>query len=417
MNKKTATKFNGSFWMVLTVSLLVSTSAHAWFFFIPGAVTSKIGDALTGAEGENCVKEDAKVGDVIRSPNGNTAKIKSVSGTSSRCQNQQLPIRALIEYTFIFQTKAKINIPDDLEPKPLTDTEKFQGNFLKALNAFNKTGLFVATRKRDTVPDLNALLRTIAEGQVKRLDDATSGNDEQIQLNGMKVWRFEVTGKIKGIFGQRYTYLFTAIEGDEEYILITAWSPVDDAAKAKETFGKIAESVSGIKTDPALASVQTPASSAVEAGPAKAASPDVTQPQRAGTEDKVGAKVEVAASAQAPRAAAVAESSREAPGSQGKAVKSAAVSSAEDAVADNPDKSTAWSRLGSAHLEEKNYEKAISAFSEALKRNAKSGEAIFGLGSTYYALGNKDKVRELYFDLKKYDAALAANYFKKYLLP
>jgi len=421
MNRRSVATFNGLTWSVFFFFLLLSSSANAWFFFIPGGLISKIGDGISGAEGENCVKADAKVGDVIRSLNGNTAKIKSLSGTSSRCTNQDLPIRALIEYTSIFQTKAKLNVPDEFEQKPLTDTETFQGNFLKGLNPYNKTGLFAATRKRDTVPDLNALLRTIAEGQVKRLEDATSGNDEQTQLNGMRVWRFEVTGKLKGIFGQRYTYLYTMIEGDEEYILITAWSPVDDFPKAKETFNKISASVSGIKTDAAsvaavVVPAQSPAGSIAVVAPTTTPSPDAVQPPRNGTEDKPSAKAENAGLTLAKQPAVATDSSRGTTSSQGIA-KSPAVSSAEDGVADNPDKASAWNRLGSAHLEEKNYEKAIAAYNEALKRNPKYTEALFGLGSTYFALGNKDKGRELYFELKKYDAAMAAGYFKKYLLP
>ncbi len=44
--------------------LLVTNTANAWFFFwIPGSVTGKISDAITGSEGENCIGSSAKVGD------------------------------------------------------------------------------------------------------------------------------------------------------------------------------------------------------------------------------------------------------------------------------------------------------------------------------------------------------------------
>jgi riboflavin synthase alpha subunit len=73
-----------------------SSSANAWFFFfLPGSVTSKIGDALTGSEGENCVGANAKVGDSIN-VNGTFMTVKSLSGTSSRCTNPAWPIRALL---------------------------------------------------------------------------------------------------------------------------------------------------------------------------------------------------------------------------------------------------------------------------------------------------------------------------------
>lgn len=75
----------------------VSSNANAWFFFfLPGSVTSKIGDAFTGAEGDNCVGSNAKVGDTIRLATGKLMTVKSLSGTSSRCTNAEHPIRALL---------------------------------------------------------------------------------------------------------------------------------------------------------------------------------------------------------------------------------------------------------------------------------------------------------------------------------
>lgn len=76
--------------------MLFSSSASAWFFFfLPGSVTSKIGDVLTGSEGNNCVGPNAKVGDQIYA-NGTLMSIKSLSGTSTRCSESATPIRALL---------------------------------------------------------------------------------------------------------------------------------------------------------------------------------------------------------------------------------------------------------------------------------------------------------------------------------
>jgi len=77
--------------------LLGSTDANAFFFFfLPGGVTGKIADAVTGAEGDNCVGAIAKVGDAINI-NGVMMRVKSLSGTSGRCANPVFPIRALLE--------------------------------------------------------------------------------------------------------------------------------------------------------------------------------------------------------------------------------------------------------------------------------------------------------------------------------
>jgi hypothetical protein len=64
-----------------------------WFVFIPGSLIQAASDGITGAEGNHC----AKVGDRIRLPGGGHGTVKSLSGTSIRCQQTELPIRALLE--------------------------------------------------------------------------------------------------------------------------------------------------------------------------------------------------------------------------------------------------------------------------------------------------------------------------------
>lgn len=61
-------------------------------------MTSAISDSMTGAEGNNCVSEDARVGGKVRMPGGNLATVKSLSGTSGRCLDPKLPIRALLAF-------------------------------------------------------------------------------------------------------------------------------------------------------------------------------------------------------------------------------------------------------------------------------------------------------------------------------
>jgi hypothetical protein len=64
------------------------------FIFIPGSVVGAVSDKLTGDEGEHCVTRAAKVGDMIRLPFGGAGQVLSLSGTSMRCTNPDMPIRA-----------------------------------------------------------------------------------------------------------------------------------------------------------------------------------------------------------------------------------------------------------------------------------------------------------------------------------
>lgn len=68
------------------------------FLYIPGSAVSAISDTFTGAEGNNCVGANAKVGDRISVPGMKTATVKTLSGTSVRCTDPAMPIRALLAF-------------------------------------------------------------------------------------------------------------------------------------------------------------------------------------------------------------------------------------------------------------------------------------------------------------------------------
>lgn len=82
----------------LLIALTLSLQG-CWFVFIPGGVISAVSDSITGAEGSHCVGANAKVGDTQRLPGGSIGTIKSLSGTSVRCTNPELPIRALLAFS------------------------------------------------------------------------------------------------------------------------------------------------------------------------------------------------------------------------------------------------------------------------------------------------------------------------------
>lgn len=83
--------------MMLAAGLVALTQlGGCWFVFIPGSLIQRVSDGLTGAEGEHCVSRAVKVGDRISLPDGKAGEVKSLSGTSVRCTDPNLPIRAAI---------------------------------------------------------------------------------------------------------------------------------------------------------------------------------------------------------------------------------------------------------------------------------------------------------------------------------
>ena len=390
--------------LLFVISLTISTQTYAWFFFfIPGSVTRSIGDAITGAKGNICVKEGSKEGDVINSPTGNTAKVLSVSGTSSTCQNPALPIRAELEFTYKFVSKAGIELSDDYEAKPITDLERFNGYLLKAAaKGMANQGVMVTAIGKSANRDLKSLASSVENSSLKNVNfkEVKSQNPEQITIKGLPAVRWEIAATLKGLFGADVTYLYTIIEGSDEFVMINAYAPSSFFQSNRAELAKIAEGISGLQlatglvtssraTEPPLSSSSTPADPNIKENLA----PSLARPSTTSSSDPEVGKL------------------------SGLQQKSQALIEAQEAVSDNPDKVSSWNMLGAVHLDEKSYEKAVAAYSEALKRNPKNADTLFGLGSTYNAMGNKDKVREVYLDLKKYDSKQAASYFKKFLLP
>lgn len=81
--------------IIAAMAFSVSLSG-CFFVFIPGSLIQKVSDGITGAEGEHCVSRATTVGSRIRLRDGRTAEVKSLSGTSVRCTDPNMPIRAAL---------------------------------------------------------------------------------------------------------------------------------------------------------------------------------------------------------------------------------------------------------------------------------------------------------------------------------
>lgn len=86
--------------MCLYVAVAASTQLlqGCLFLYVPGSAVSAISDTFTGAEGNNCVGPNTKVGDRISVPGMKTATVKTLSGTSVRCTDPTYPVRALLAF-------------------------------------------------------------------------------------------------------------------------------------------------------------------------------------------------------------------------------------------------------------------------------------------------------------------------------
>lgn len=239
--------------LLLCAVLLTSflSEAHAFFFFfLPGSVTGKVSDALTGAEGDNCVSANAKIGDNIRISNGDVRPIKSLSGTSVRCTNAEFPIRALLGPALpsnlpLYESKAILPLPDGWESKPLNSEQKAAGAFLLAINKTTDTGLMLSGLSHKGITDMEAFVASRMSGQANRLGKAEESEIVKLTVNGVPAWRFSVTGLSKAN-ALKYTYLATIFDAGDEIIYLSSWTTAWDFPKQKETLENIAGRVVGL---------------------------------------------------------------------------------------------------------------------------------------------------------------------------
>jgi hypothetical protein len=241
---------------IAAIVSLASTLSGCFFIWIPGSVVSKISDSVTGSEGEHCVGTAAKVGDVLTAPNGEMMTVKSLSGTSSRCQDANKPIRALLLPASTEQrqagapppqitpTKVGLSLPDGWEQKTPSDKMIASGIFLYAFNRTTDSGVVLSSTAKAGISDTGAFASTRCR--------AVSGNlvDPQVsplvagQVSGRNAQSCEISGALKT--GTKLTYVLTVIEGTEELAVLNRWTTTSNFAAQKENFSKLAENVGGL---------------------------------------------------------------------------------------------------------------------------------------------------------------------------
>jgi hypothetical protein len=239
--------------LTFLLGISISFNANAWFFFfIPGGAIQAVGDAFTGAKGNICVKDTYKEGDVIPSTvTSNTAKILSLSGTSSICQNPTFPIRAEVEFTYNHTSKAGIDIPDDYEAQAVSDIDRFNGRLLLAKSKIvgDKYIMISSMGKRPDL-DMETMANNIEKSQISLLKDANSTNPERLKINGLNALRFEVVGTTKSAFGIDRTFFITLIDAGNEVIYINEWCRTGFFPDAKPEFISVVNSIKGLEGEP-----------------------------------------------------------------------------------------------------------------------------------------------------------------------
>lgn len=241
--------------IIILICLIEIKSAHAWFFiWIPGSLTGRISDAITGSEGEHCVGTSTKVGDVIRLSDGVYYTVKSLSGSSVRCNVSSHPIRALLSPNSRsaiteekIETRATIELPDGWIQQPLSDQLRASSTVLFVVNKTIDAGLIMTSLNRVSVTDMEVYLASIRNGESDRFDNIEISELIKININGVNAWQYELTANLRTALRPKIRYLKTFYEGDEEIIHVASWTTASNYNSQRETLLKIANSVTGLK--------------------------------------------------------------------------------------------------------------------------------------------------------------------------
>jgi len=234
---------------LLAVLLFSAFDAKAVFipFIIPFSIKAKPGDL--------CVTTSTKVGDVKTSPNGSTITIKSISGSSGHCKDPALPILAHGEYaaSTTFSDKAGLDIPKGYDVESLTDMQKFGGGVLMAKNRSTDAGIYVTALKGELISDLDTYAANVKTNMTTRVDDAKQSAIETLVINGLPARRFSTDGKVKNIFGTRYTYLMTIMQGADEVVAVNVWAPTVRYETLRAELQHVAETINGLNPPNSIA--------------------------------------------------------------------------------------------------------------------------------------------------------------------
>jgi hypothetical protein len=243
--------------IAVSLATAITQLTGCFFFYVPGSVTGKISDAVTGSEGENCVTTTAKVGDKISLPGGSIGTITSLSGTSSRCGDAALPIRAkivpdapgaspVVANAAPVPDKDKIafTTPTGYTANTLTAAQKAANTIAVLVNHTLDVGVAVIAEARSGITDTKDYAQTKQGAQMSRLSDSVRGDFSSITVSGRPAFQYEVTGTVSG---KRLIYLTVVIEGQEQIVTVNSWCLAVNYDVRKEHMAKLGEIVTAMQ--------------------------------------------------------------------------------------------------------------------------------------------------------------------------
>jgi len=136
-----------------------------------------------------------------------------------------------------------IALPPGFVLRAIPDNLKSVGAIFDAMNRTLDIGMAVIPVSHEGVTDLTAFAQTRRASQSDRLKDATSTEVTRVEVGGHNAARYTVTGTSSNL---KITYVTTFIEGQDQIIIVSAWTGATNAQQQMTLLEGLADTVSGI---------------------------------------------------------------------------------------------------------------------------------------------------------------------------
>jgi hypothetical protein len=127
----------------------------------------------------------------------------------------------------------------------LTDVQRRNGAAIAARNETSDSWVMVSSANSATITDRDEYIASRRADMESRLKEPIHSDIQAISVNGMSAKRFEVTGTATD--GARHSYLYTAIFGQSEVVVVNAWTSAPNFETQKGSLRELADWVSGIR--------------------------------------------------------------------------------------------------------------------------------------------------------------------------
>jgi hypothetical protein len=198
--------------------LLFTSFVKAETVYIPG----KLIDSLIGLTGKYCVAKDSRVGDILPSLGGHTARVRHIDWLPNGCNAEDKPARADVDFLFS-KTFVKLNIPDGISSKPITELDRFKGIiFIGDTGLFSGYKFTISSFKRSMIYDAQKLLDNLESKEISAVKEVKDKKNDTIIQGNTTIYKREVIGVTNCLIcsDDKIHLIALADSGKDELILL-----------------------------------------------------------------------------------------------------------------------------------------------------------------------------------------------------